>query len=171
MSVVQIGDTYGRLTVIGVAPMRSNASVYVKCRCDCGTAKEIRAWNLRNGHTQSCGCLNREKTNETNRKRLTTHGCSPKINRTPEYCTWRSMITRCTNPNCRKWHLYGGRGITICEEWRHDFLAFLEHVGPRPSNKHSIDRIDPDGNYEPGNVRWADIYTQNRNRKKRKAAV
>lgn len=73
-----------------------------------------------------------------------------------EYRVWSSMLTRCCNPKFKDWHLYGGRGITVCEEWMRSFAAFFQHVGPRPSRQHSIDRFpNGDGNYEPGNVRWA----------------
>ena len=83
---------------------------------------------------------------------------------TPEYNAWRAMIKRCTNPRSQKWHVYGGRGITVCEEWRHNSKAFLEYMGPRPSPKHSLDRYpNNDGNYEPGNVRWATQREQTRN--------
>lgn len=82
-----------------------------------------------------------------------------------EYIAWQSMIRRTCYPKHHKWDLYGGRGITIAPEWRHDFLAFYDHLGPAPSPAHSIDRIDPDGNYEPGNVRWATGKEQYRNRR------
>lgn len=81
-----------------------------------------------------------------------------------EYRLWSSMITRCTNPKFKDWHLYGGRGITVCERWRRSFAAFFVDVGARPSQHHSLDRWpDPDGNYEPGNVRWATGTEQCRN--------
>lgn len=81
----------------------------------------------------------------------------------PEYGVWCRMIDRCYNPNIPSFSNYGGRGIIVCERWRHDFAAFLADVGPRPSPAHSIDRIDNDGNYEPGNVRWATKHQQMRN--------
>lgn len=77
------------------------------------------------------------------------------MDRTPEHSAWVSMRQRCTNPKKREYKHYGGRGIKVCDEWAHSFLAFFAHVGERPSDKHSLDRIDVDGNYEPGNVRWA----------------
>ena len=86
----------------------------------------------------------------------TIHGDSIVGRRTPEYIAWGSIVQRCTNPKNPAYARYGGRGILICEEWRRDFSAFLNHVGRRPSSAHTIDRHpDPDGNYEPGNVRWA----------------
>jgi hypothetical protein len=80
------------------------------------------------------------------------------------YKRWRQMLRRCEDPNTPGWKHYGGRGITVCEEWRNDFPAFLAHVGPLPSEEHTLDRIDPNGNYEPGNVRWLTALEQNNNR-------
>ena len=77
------------------------------------------------------------------------------MNKSPEHRAWVHMKQRCTNPNKREWPHYGGRGIKVCDEWMVSFTAFYEHLGPRPSDKHSVDRIDVNGNYEPGNVRWA----------------
>lgn len=160
------GERFGRLIVVGPAPMRPNHSVYVTCRCDCGTTKEVRAWNLRRGMTTSCGCLSSRRRPPV----YITHGDSRPGRTAPEYAAWRGLINRCTNARDRKWALYGGRGITVCARWRHSYEAFLADVGRRPGPGHSIDRIDPDGHYEPGNVRWADIYTQNRNRRFRRKA-
>lgn len=91
--------------------------------------------------------------------RCTKHGMA----RTKEYSVWASMIGRCENPNDRKYDLYGGRGICVAPQWRADFAVFIRDMGRRPSDQHSLDRIDPNGNYEPGNVRWATTVQQNRN--------
>lgn len=90
------------------------------------------------------------------------HGMS----HTAEYKIWGGIIYRCTNPSCKDWDLYGGRGIQVCDEWRTSFEAFLAHVGYRPNPDMSIDRINNDGNYEPGNVQWADRVTQRANRRR-----
>lgn len=84
---------------------------------------------------------------------------------TPEYRAWADAKYRCFNPNAADYYKYGGRGITMCDEWRNDFDAFLEHIGPRPSAKHSLDRVDNERGYEPGNVRWATKSQQNINRR------
>lgn len=154
------GRRFGRLVVIrqGKIVRREYSygwmtEVYWICACDCGAETEVAAKRLRNGQSKSCGCLRVEKSAENFR----THGES----KGPEYKSWLHMNERCNNPSSGSFENYGGRGI-LCKF--NTFDEFLEHVGKRPSKKHSIDRIDNDGHYEPGNVRWAVKTTQIRNR-------
>lgn len=118
------------------------------CLCECGNMKTIKAPNLRSGVTQSCGCIKRR------------HG----MYGTPEYAAWNSMMRRCLNTKNRNYKDYGGRGITVCEEWK-DFTVFFRDMGKRPSPKHSLDRINNEGNYEPSNCRWATTKQQARNKR------
>lgn len=115
------------------------------CLCDCGVERSFSSGNLRNGTSQSCGCLRDELVSARRLK----HG----LTKTPEYRAWIAMRNRCANPD-KTYAPWNGRGIKVCERWS-KFETFLEDVGPRPSPKHSIDRIDVDGHYEPSNVRWA----------------
>jgi len=119
------------------------------CKCICGNLVEAIHGGLVRGLYASCGC-----------KRFKY----PKpVRETPEYKVWLGMKYRCLNPKAPNYVNYGGRGITVCQEWIESFQAFYDHIGPRPSDKHSIDRIDNEGNYEPGNVRWALSVQQQRN--------
>lgn len=151
------GERYGRLLVVSRYRCRGAAMWVV--RCDCGTEKIVAGGSLRSGDTQSCGCLHKERTSAAR----TTHGAT-RGSRTDLYRIWRGIISRCTNPHLSRWPRYGGRGITVCDRWRHDFTAFAADMGPRPSPQHSIDRIDPDGHYTPGNCRWATALQQRHNR-------
>lgn len=148
------GQRFGRLTVIArssAAPATTgNRSVKWEARCDCGTTITVRACSLSSGNTTSCGCSRR------------THGQS----RTQLYQLWSTMIARCERPTATSYLEYGGRGIRVCQRWRESFEAFTADMGPRPSKQHTLDRFpDVNGNYEPGNVRWAPMTLQQRNKR------
>ena len=123
------------------------------CQCDCGKMKEIRATHLKSGATISCGCLQSKPGDKNPNYR---HGGRY----SPEYWPWQALKDRCVNKNRGDFQSYGGRGITVCERWRDSFENFFADMGPRPSPKHSVDRIDVNGNYEPGNCRWATVTEQ-----------
>jgi hypothetical protein len=133
--------------------------------CDCGNTKAVRKNDVVRNRIKSCGCLLHLQGKHAKR---TTHGESAP--RTKEYTAWRGMMNRCYQPNHSYYHDYGGRGISVCERWRHNYPAFLEDVGRAPSPQHSIDRIDNDGNYEPANVRWATNNQQGLNRRPKRIA-
>lgn len=124
--------------------------------CDCGAKFTADLGALKNGSIKSCGCLRRAR----GRAMLSTHGHTG----TPEHKTWIEMKYRCQTPTAPYYDRYGGRGIQVCEGWSKSFEVFLAAVGPRPSPDHSLDRINNDGNYEPGNVRWATSFQQQNNR-------
>ena len=148
------GQKFGMLTVVSEAGINKYGNSHWLCRCDCGNEKVVQGGSLRSGDTKSCGCLRRALLSE----RKTIHGNY----RMPEYIAWKNARHRCTDPNYENFHAYAGRGI----EFRlPDFVEFLAHVGPRPSNKHSLDRIDNKGHYEIGNLRWALENIQNRNKR------
>lgn len=154
----------GRLTVISLAghiTVGHRRVLAWNCLCDCGTRKVIRASLLASGRILSCGCV-REAALEAGVH--TTHGATG----TPEYRIWAGMIGRCTYPSHTGWKDYGGRGIQVCQRWRESFLAFLADVGPLPGPGFSIDRFpNNNGNYEPGNVRWATRKQQAANKRPR----
>jgi len=159
-----VGQQFGLVTVIGISPMRDlgNGDRRRLCviRCICGNVTEVRAASARAG--LSCGCIKKAIIKAgANFK----HGDSRKGREAPEYFIYKNMMNRCFRSEDRRYNYYGGRGITVCEKWRSSYEAFLKDVGRRPSPKHSIDRIDNDGNYEPGNIRWATKSEQGRNRR------
>jgi hypothetical protein len=146
---------YGRFTLTG-----SRKGCHVECRCDCGTVKIVHLKKLQDGVIKSCGCLLKEKAAQRVIARNTRHGLS----KSPEYSVWAAMLRRCRRPNENSFSRYGGRGISVCVRWL-DFANFIADMGRRPSSDYSLERINNDGNYEPGNVRWATAKDQARNRR------
>lgn len=152
------GQRFGRLTVVQMSPERTpHGAVKWDVKCDCGTEKSVVGLSLKRGVTTSCGCAHKEQL----AARSTKHGGS----RSAEYSTWCGMLNRCRNANGEDFHHYGGRGITVCDRWT-DFANFMADMGPKPTPKHSIERSDVDGHYEPGNCRWATQHEQVRNLRK-----
>lgn len=157
-----VGTKFHRLTVISFVEMIGSHSYWV-CRCDCGKEKIVRKTSLTSGHTKSCGCLQREKFIEQTVRLSTTHG----KRHSKEYNSWRGMVQRCTNQKQEKYAIYGARGIKVCGRWL-KFENFYEDMGDKPSPKHSIERINNEGNYEPSNCKWATAVEQMNNTRRNK---
>lgn len=150
------GERYGRLVVETFHHQGVRRESYWLCRCDCGETHIVAWGNLRSGDVKSCGCLHDEVAGAARRRHGMTDSRTYKI--------WKAMRRRCRNPSNANWTRYGGRGIRVCDRWA-IFENFLTDMGDCPSQDHSIDRVNNDGHYEPGNCRWATRHMQSRNRR------
>ena len=158
---IEIGQEFYRWTVLEPADPDKKGRKRWLCQCKCGTLRILCQYNLYNGGTKSCGCLKKENSI----KRFTTHGNTKGGKQTAEYHIWVGIKGRVLNPNNQAYKDYGGRGITIEEEWINSFEAFFAYVGPRPSPQHTIDRILNDSGYVQGNIKWSTKKEQARNRR------
>lgn len=156
---------YGRLTTIGPRFLLPRGKkvyhrAYVVCQCECGSCTVVDSLKLKSGHTQSCGCLQSERTSAANTK----HG----MRDVPEYTVWNNMRRRCNYKGSGRYYCYGARGITVCPEWDNiddGFQNFYNHMGPRPSPRHEIERKNVNGNYCPENCCWLPKEDQARNKR------
>lgn len=149
------GKTFGRWTVLEHCRSEGKRHFY-RCRCECGTEKEVNAAYLRIGDSRSCGCLRDELTGNRRRKHAQTGNAT--------YRCWQNMLNRCRNRKLPNTQNYSGRGITVCKRWE-QYEGFLADMGPKPGPGYSLERINNSGNYVPGNVKWATRKEQNRNKR------
>lgn len=156
------GQTFGRLTVIKRVNSTKQGGPYWQCKCECGQLHVAVGGNLRKGSSRSCGCLRKELRTANN----ITHN----LTKHPLYRTWCDIIQRTTNSNGEDFHRYGGRGLQLHSSWQTNPESFIKYIlsalGPKPSPKHSLDRIDNDKGYIPGNLRWATRIVQNNNQRR-----
>lgn len=153
------GKIYGRLTVISYSRSDKRYIPFWNCICICGVHSVVSGRSLKTGHTKSCGCISDDL-----RKSRAKHHESYK-NKTKEYEAWWEMKRRCLNPKRKAYKNYGGRGIKIHESWISSYETFLNDVGRAPTKQHSLDRIDNNGHYEPGNTKWSTRKEQSNNRR------
>lgn len=153
---INVGQRFGRLVTVKKVDNYSRGNYKWVCICDCGKERVALSGSLNYGQTKSCGCIQLES--------VTKHGQAKRGNRSSEYVSWRCMIGRCYTPQTDSYKFYGERGITVCDRWLNSFEMFFQDMGVKPSKKHTIERLDVLGNYEPNNCKWATQAEQDRNK-------
>lgn len=159
------GQVFGRLTVLAFHSVGKDYATLWLCRCECGNEKIVIGKNLTAGRTRSCGCKQGGRSDAVQagfreRGRFGSATRSHGMTATPLYITWTNIKGRCNNPNNSDYRIYGGRGIRVCEEWQNSFEAFYRDMSPTWQQGLTIDRIDSNGNYEPGNCHWVPMSEQ-----------
>lgn len=167
MPIDLTGRTFGRLVVAGTTARSPSGKIRWRCICTCGGSTDAMTDALKSGKTQSCGCLRKERLAAA----LIKHGEGSRLNgESREYRAWVGMLTRCYNDHNRKYRIYGGRGITVCDRWKTSYVDFLNDLGRCPP-RFSLDRIDVNGDYAPNNCRWATASIQAFNKRPKRRAV
>lgn len=159
-STIKAGDKYNRLTAIKFSHRNKWNYPFWLFKCDCGNEKVSCVNDVKQEKIKSCGCLQKEGSRKT-------HG----MKKTITYNSWLGMKQRCLCKNSEHYKDYGGRGIKVCKRWKNSFENFYKDMGRKPTPKHSIDRIDNNGNYEPKNCRWATIKEQENNRRNNRLLI